>query len=166
LSLAGQFENTHDLLGDLFIAKNAGVTLSPLLLLVPLWISGCRCSSPLTRPRSSLLIGCCGSLARCLFLVALTPGCTPSSHWNVYLPSLKVPCVDLDLDLEPGKRLALPRSVMTTAVFANVVFLARGVVVAAPNPFSPQGENPVCSFMERWTMAAFSLFPPWQHRPA
>jgi hypothetical protein len=141
------------------------ITPSPIGAIIDFWVSLLLSSypSPVFAPDWLLWV-----VVRLVVGPLLVPRCSYawlplSSHWNVYLPSLKVPCVDLDLDLEPGKRLALPRSVMTIAVFANVVFLARGVVVAAPNPFSPQGEN---SFMERWTMAAFSLFPPWQHRPA
>jgi hypothetical protein len=37
----------------------------------------------------------------------------------------------------------------TTDAFANVVFIAGGVVAVAPNPFGLQGKNLVYSFMER-----------------
>jgi hypothetical protein len=39
LSSAGQFENTHDLLGDLFGAKNAGVTVLQVMTQVDLGLT-------------------------------------------------------------------------------------------------------------------------------
>jgi hypothetical protein len=71
-----------------------------------------------------------------LLFVALTP----PFHRNAYIPSLKVYYVDLDL--EPHESLAQsPRILITVAFANNVIFLAGGVVVAAPNPFCMQGEN-------------------------
>lgn len=47
----------------------------------------------------------------------------------------------MESDLELGESLARPLSVSTTAVFANVVFLAGGVVIVASNPFGLQRER-------------------------
>lgn len=47
----------------------------------------------------------------------------------------------MESDLELGESLARPLSVSTTVVFANVVFLAGGVVIVASNPFGLQRER-------------------------
>jgi hypothetical protein len=74
-----------------------------------------------------------------------------------YLSSPEVSCVELE---------ASPNLVgADNGVFATIVFLAEGVIVAS-NPFGLQGENSVQSFMERQTIAAPSSVPCWWHRPA
>ena len=100
-----------------------------------------------------------------MFLLCLhVMDCTLPFHRIVYHPSLQVCC--MELVLRPGKSLARPLSVPTTAAFVNVAYLVGGVVVATPNPFGLQGENSVCSFVKRWTMVVFPSFPPWWSRPA
>jgi hypothetical protein len=47
----------------------------------------------------------------------------------------------VESDLELGESLARPLSVSTMVVFANVVFLAGGVVIVASNPFGLQRER-------------------------
>jgi hypothetical protein len=66
--------------------------------------------------------------------------------------------------MEPGESLAESLSVLKTAAFVNVVFLAGGVVILARSPFGLQGESLICS--GRRTMAALSSLPLWWHRPA
>jgi hypothetical protein len=148
-------------------AWSVGAALCPLALLSPPRASLnysllCGRPCPLLHRWYSLWFGHHGSsfgwsLSCCCSSLFLRHGCTLFSHRIAYHPSLKVCC--MDLDLEPGESLTRPPSVLTMAAFVNVVFLARGVVILVQNPFCMQGESLVCSFVGdgRWRCSRHSL---------
>jgi hypothetical protein len=113
-----------------WVGSLCGVALSystppPTVLSFTGLLPSALATSPLPRRSSSLPVGGCGLLFRwllscCCFSLLSRHGVDVVFPSESYLLSPKVCCVELDLEL--GKSLVRPLSVMTTTAFPNVIF--------------------------------------------